>query len=197
MFLMDLRDDWIDRFSCSVMSATDLGVRVFSALRKLHLRLKYPGISIDSSTIIGGRCEIICANGAHLQLKRCSLGEGVILRAVHRAHLRLVGVTVEDGTVIIAAERIEVEDARVGRSAVIRDHDHVFGDGVPLKDSGFKSDPVRICAGTRIGHRASVLKGVQIGADAVVLPDAVVTKSVGTGRTVAGVPAKPVVETSG
>ncbi|GAA4452753.1 hypothetical protein GCM10023189_16660 [Nibrella saemangeumensis] len=53
-----------------------------------------------------------------------------------------------------------------------------------------KSSPVEIESGVWIGFGATILKGVHIGADAVVAPGSVVISDVPAGCTVAGNPAK-------
>lgn len=56
----------------------------------------------------------------------------------------------------------------------------------------FDTAPVVIEDGVEIAMHAIVLKGVRIGAGAVVAPGAVVTRDVAAGATVAGNPARPV-----
>ncbi len=55
-----------------------------------------------------------------------------------------------------------------------------------------KSKPVIIEDDVWIGFNATVLKGVRIGAGAVIQPGALVTEDVPAGITVSGNPAKPV-----
>ena len=83
--------------------------------------------------------------------------------------------------------------AQLGHGTVIVDFDHVFDDVErPIREQPLQSTPVTIGEAARIGLGASILRGVQIGAWAIVDPRAVVTRDVAPGAHVGGVPAKPV-----
>ncbi|WP_256105548.1 DapH/DapD/GlmU-related protein [Streptomyces sp. ODS05-4] len=58
--------------------------------------------------------------------------------------------------------------------------------------TGITKAPIRIGRNVWIGARATVLQGVDVGADAVVAAGAVVTRDVPAGTLVAGVPARVV-----
>ncbi|PRH77319.1 transferase [Streptomyces solincola] len=58
--------------------------------------------------------------------------------------------------------------------------------------TGITKAPIRIGRNVWIGARATVLQGVDVGADAVVAAGAVVTRNVPAGTLVAGVPARVV-----
>lgn len=64
--------------------------------------------------------------------------------------------------------------------------------GDPKKRPLMRSKPVIIEDDVWIGFNATILKGVHIGAGAVIHPGALVTEHVPAGATVAGNPAKPV-----
>lgn len=64
--------------------------------------------------------------------------------------------------------------------------------GLSKNRPAMKSKPVVIEDDVWIGFNATVLKGVRIGAGAVVQPGAVVTENVARGAVVAGNPAKPI-----
>ena len=64
--------------------------------------------------------------------------------------------------------------------------------GDPKKRPVMRSRPVIIGDDVWIGFNATILKGVRIGAGAVIQPGALVTDHVAAGVTVAGNPAKPV-----
>jgi acetyltransferase-like isoleucine patch superfamily enzyme len=87
--------------------------------------------------------------------------------------------------------------AQLGHGAVVVDFDHVFEDVErPIRVQPLTSAPVTIGDGARIGLGASILRGVRVGAGAIVDPRAVVTRDVPDGGHVGGVPAKPLVSPS-
>ena len=84
-------------------------------------------------------------------------------------------------------------DAQLGHGVVVVDFDHVFEDvELPIRAQPLVSAPVTIGDGARIGLGASVLRGVSVGARAIVDPRAVVTRNVPADAHVGGVPAKAV-----
>ncbi len=88
--------------------------------------------------------------------------------------------------------------ARLDDGAVLVDFDHVVDDvELPTRAQPLVSSPIAIGDGARIGLGAGVLRGVTIGARAIVGPHAVVTRDVAPGVTVGGVPARPVTSLSG
>ena len=69
-----------------------------------------------------------------------------------------------------------------------------IGDFVTLHPSCVVSGEVRIGSGTRIGTNACLLPGIEVGRNVTVGAGAVVTKDVPESMTVAGVPARRLVE---
>jgi acetyltransferase-like isoleucine patch superfamily enzyme len=128
---------------------------------------------------VGERTRIVVSPGS-----RVDLGEHAVLgeRCTIVAHS---GVTIGSG-------------ARLGHGVAIVDFDHVFEDVErPIRLQPLESTPVTIGEGARIGLGTSILRGVTIGAGAVVDPRAVVTHDVAPGAHVGGVPAKPVTASPG
>ena len=114
----------------------------------------------------GGRVEV----GA-----RATLGE----RCVIVAH---AGVTIGAG-------------ARLDDGAVLVDFDHAIDDvELPIRLQPLVATPITIGERARIGLGSGVLRGVTVGAAAVVGPHAVVTRDVAPGATVGGVPARPLAD---
>lgn len=96
-------------------------------------------------------------------------------------------------TMFDASHRIEVgNDCMIGPFCYITDHDHASGMEGRRADQPLLSLPVTIRQNVWIGAGAIILKGVQIGADAIIGAGAVVTHSVDEGGVVAGIPAKPI-----
>ena len=129
---------------------------------------------LGDGCLVGARSRIVVAPGS-----RVELGAGVVLgeRCTLVAHS---GVRIGAG-------------AQLGHGAVIVDFDHVFEDVErPIRAQPLESTPVTVGAGAVIGLGASLLRGVNVGARAIVDPRAVVTRDVPAGGHVGGVPAKPV-----
>lgn len=100
-------------------------------------------------------------------------------------------VSINQGSVIVCYERIEIGDyTRVGEYVSIRDYDHGWKDIDKLiVEQGFVVAPCTIGEDVWIGRSSSILKGVAIMDKAVVGANSVVTKNVGLGMVVVGVPA--------
>lgn len=92
------------------------------------------------------------------------------------------------GVVILAFDRIVLaDDVGLASEVFVSDSDnHPLGAGVT------RTEPVTIGPGAWIATRASLLRGVTIGARAVVATGAVVVDDVPDDTLVAGVPARPI-----
>ncbi|MEM7792733.1 MAG: DapH/DapD/GlmU-related protein [Verrucomicrobiota bacterium] len=132
---------------------------------------------------IGSGCRIEHAvyfhfDGVYSEGPSIRIGNDCFIGAHCEFNIRK-GISVGDGSLIAAGSRFV-------------DHDHGLKDG-----GGFCPAPEserEIVLGKRVwvGANAVILKGVQIGNDAVVAAGAVVTKDVGAMSIVAGVPARVV-----
>jgi acetyltransferase-like isoleucine patch superfamily enzyme len=111
--------------------------------------------------------------------------------------LRRLGATVESGVAFALEATPDVfypdlvtvrEDAIVGYRATLLCHEY-------LQDE-YRTGEVVVGERAMIGAGAIVLPGVEIGADAQVGANSVVTRDVPPGVTVAGVPAEPIGESA-
>jgi acetyltransferase-like isoleucine patch superfamily enzyme len=136
------------------------------------------------SISIGGDCEIhafalIQTYGGDIAIgHHCSLNPFAIIYG-HG------GVRIGNGVRIAA------------HSVVIPANHDVRTDGTPLYESGLTTKGITIGNDVWIGSGARILDGVHIGDNAVVGAGSVVTKSVPTFATVAGVPARVIRERPG
>ena len=138
----------------------------------------YPFTSITGSVRIGSNCRI--GPSAHLR-DGTVLDDGVEVGAfveVNRSHL---------GPATIVRHLAYLGDAEVGESV------NIGATAVTANFDGVSKNPTRIGDRTRIGAGAILVAPVDIGRDAVVGANAVVTRGhdVADGQTVVGIPARP------
>jgi acetyltransferase-like isoleucine patch superfamily enzyme len=149
------------------------------------------------------------------------LGDRVTI--FHPELVNLYGCRVGDDTRIGAFVEIQ-KNAAIGRRCKISSHtficegvtveDEVFvghgvmfindprprattASGIPQTAIDWQVVPTRVCRGASIGSGATILCGVTIGEHALVGAGAVVTRDVGAGETVAGVPARVLLRQGG
>ena len=165
------------------------GLLAASATRVAYARLAFPGVTISGS-VLGPGCEIHAGPGARIDLRGVVVGRGCQLIAGPGAHLRIAAASIGPHSVVVAREHVEIgEGTLIAEMVVVRDADHDRSGGSPLLAGRHRSAPVHIGPDVWLGARATVLKGVRIGASATVAAAAVVTHDVPAGTTVAGVPA--------
>lgn len=141
-------------------------------------------------------------NGVEIILEKRSkliLGKGVQVRrgtiiAVSNGGELTIGnnVFVAHGVTIAAKQKIVIgENTLLAEYVSIRDHDHEIAlSSKPLVARGSKTKPVTIGKNVWIGAKATIVKGTEIGQEAVIGANAVVTHNIPKQAIAAGVPAK-------
>ncbi len=161
---------------------------------RLSAALSYP---LPSTTVVLGRIHVFGTG-------RVRCGEGILLypdlhlETQHEAEIVLGnGVVISRGVHLVAFAGLRIGDGTmIGEYTSIRDANHARLTGVAMRDSGNMGRAIVIGSEVWIGRGAAILAGVTIGDGATVGANAVVTRDVPPGVTVAGVPARPIVPRS-
>lgn len=169
--------------------------QLFSKLRIIHLKNKYPKLQIKGNSYIGKNCQIICEDGGELCLDNVYINDGTLLRSCKGAEIRINSSYIGMNCVIAATSKIIIEaHCEIAEMVVIRDQNHIHKmDDTPISKHGFKASPITIGKNVWIGAKATVLEGVNIGKNSVVGAHALVNKSVDPGTINVGIPAKKLI----
>ncbi len=91
---------------------------------------------------------------------------------------------------IVAHENIEIGDhVTIGQMVSILDHDHDYKfEDENLKLDGYCSAPIRIGDNIWIGDKCTILKGVEIGSNAIIGANSLINKDVPSNVVVGGNP---------
>ena len=148
---------------------------------------------LDSSNVILGVPEIhgtACIfPGRNLYLYRELYLETQDKGAIHIGD----NVVISRGVHIVSFAQVGIgANSMIGEYVSIRDANHRFGNGAPIRHSSHDSSPIYIGENVWIGRGVMILPGVTIGDHAVIGANAVVTRDVEAGAVVAGVPAQPI-----
>ena len=150
-------------------------------LRGAALRRKMTSAGL--LTVMPGRPGVTVTNrGGEIVVENCTFFPGVRLTCGQNGRIFIGnGTYLNRNTEIIAASEVHIgRDCKISWDVVIMDTDgHGVGTGPKL------ARPIRIEDNVWIGCRAIILKGVTIGAGAVVAAGAIVTKDVPAGAIVA------------
>jgi len=184
------------------------------ALIQKVVRWRRSRINRASATAIGPGTEIVgtierrAAGGCIIVGANCLI-QGQLVAERDESRIELAdGVLVGGGTVIDCALSVMVErNVLISYACIIADSDnHSLYPELRINDlanwmNGRRHDwthsamaPIRICEGAWIGARSIILKGVTIGAGAVVGMGSVVTRDVPPRTVVAGNPARVIHE---
>ncbi len=164
--------------------------------RFFRFKLRHPRVVTEGFVFLGRHVELYARRGyGRVVLGRwVHIGDGNRLRA-HEGTLRVGDKCVfgRENTVNCFLDIEFGATAIVADWVYICDFDHAFADiEVPIKDQGIVKAPVRIGPDVWIGVKATVLRGVTVGAGSVIAAHAVVKDAVPPYSVVAGVPGRVV-----
>lgn len=119
------------------------------------------------------------------------IGQGVRIMEPSRLTLE-AGVVVTRDCVLDARGGLTLcESALIGFESILLTHTHNSPTvGIPIQDQGMYQKPIIIGPRVWLGTRVIVLPGVSLGEDVIVGSGSVVTKSLASGASYAGAPAR-------
>jgi acetyltransferase-like isoleucine patch superfamily enzyme len=163
-----------------------------SKLRIIHLKIKYPNISIDEKTTVGKHCYILCDNTSSLNLKNVIISNNSRIEAKKGGEIDITNTFIGSNCVIVSINRISIEaNCEIAEFSVIRDQDHCYNfSNNPIAKQGYNSSPIKIKENVWIGTKATILRGVTIEKNSVIAAHALVNKSFSKPSLIAGTPAK-------
>ncbi|MGB2711566.1 MAG: acyltransferase [Conexibacter sp.] len=170
--------------------------RHYAALiaRWAWLKLRWRGrLQTDGLCFVCRGVQLEIGKGARVVLGRWSwLGHGTKIRA-HEGEVSIGAKTVLGQECTISA----YQHVSIGRECIVADRVMLidFDHGVveverPIRLQGIYKRDVRVGHNVWIGYGACVLRGVEVGDNAILGTSAVVTKDVPTNAVAAGIPAR-------
>lgn len=177
--------------SRALVRAVALARSMTSWLRKLLLRLQFPGLRFVGEVHVGPQCEITVVPGGQLTIDNCHIARGVHITVDRDASIVLSADYVGRNTTIVARTLVHIGDgSKIAENVVIRDgnHDH----SVPLCEQRYVESPIEIGSDVWLGAGMIVLAGASVGDGTTVGAGAVVTSAIPSKCVAVGVPAKVV-----
>lgn len=166
-------------------------------LRNARTVLRTPGVRAGHDVVVGRDVRFQMGSGARLVIgDGCRIGDRTRI-VVQQGRVELgAGVRLGERCTLVAHAGLTIgAGAWLQDGAVLVDFDHVIDDvELPIRAQPLVATPILIGERARIGLGSGVLRGVTVGAGAVVGPHAVVTRDVAAGAHVGGVPARPIAE---
>jgi sugar O-acyltransferase (sialic acid O-acetyltransferase NeuD family) len=138
----------------------------------------------------------IGSNATRLKIGDWLGSEGLqLIRAIHPSAQIARGVTVSDGTAIMAHAVVN-PDSKIGKHVIINtaavvEHDCIVGDGVHIAPGATLCGTVTVGSGAFIGAGSTIVPNISIGNNVTVGAGSTVVNDVPDAATVTGAPAKP------
>lgn len=156
----------------------------------------------DAASLVDSHPQLVVALGDNkTRVDRLAeyrrLGFELVSMVHPRAYVS-ASVMLGEGTVVLAQAAVNC-DASIGAGVIINtgasvDHDCKIGKGVHLSPGVHLAGSVVVGDYSWIGIGANVIQSIEIGSNALVGAGAAVIRDVASGRTVVGIPARPVDE---
>ncbi|HEV2776978.1 MAG TPA: acyltransferase [Solirubrobacteraceae bacterium] len=169
-------------------------------LRTTRSVLRTPGVVAGRDIRLGRNVRFQIGAGAQVVIgDGCRIGERTRIVVQHGRVELGAGARLGERCTVVAHAGVTIgAGAWLQDGAVLVDFDHVIDDvELPVRAQPLVSTPIVIGERARIGLGSGVLRGVTVGAGAIVGPHAVVTRDVAPGARVGGVPARPLDELDG
>ena len=149
------------------------------------------GGEVHASNVILGPVSVHGTGNIHFG-RNAMFYPGVYLETQGEGRIEIGDdVVFSSGVHIVAFDRVTIgRGVMIGEYTSLRDANH-NPDPVSVRRSGHTCAPIEVGDNAWIGRGACVLKGVRLGANCIVAANAVVTRDVGAGTLVAGIPARP------
>ena len=155
------------------------------------MKLLYPGIQLDFKTVIEKNCSIVCIKGGNLVISNSKISYGTSIVADAGSTLEIYQSFVGRNCVITSKDKVIInKNCLIAEMVVIRDQDHIIDGDSDLFTQKFQHAPVILDENVWVASKATILKGVTIGKNAVVAASAVVTSHIPPYEIWGGIPAK-------
>ena len=172
-------------------------VRLIRGLKSRWRNLYYRWLGVQFDGYVWMRKIEIPRNYADIKIgSNCALDRGVTLicsgELSKEAKINIAAHTyINRNTIIDAIALVKIgRDCGIGPNCYITDHDHGLDSQLPPLQQPMIAKQTTIGDRVWLGANVTILKGVEIGDDAVIGAGSVVTKDVPAKAIVAGVPAQ-------
>ncbi len=164
-----------------------------SFVLKTHYKIMYRDIHFIGSVYLGKKVKLVCTDGSRLILKDCHISDFTHINADNGGVIEINKTFIGSGCVIASHQNITIkENCAIAENVVIRDQNHRYDlSDTLIAHQGYDTAPILIEENVWIGAKATILKGVFIGKNAVIGAMSLVNRDVAESTVAFGIPAKP------